>query len=319
MPRVNPNADDNDPLWPKAFQWPGGRALAPLRKPAPPMPPGLQEEPPNEKFPWIVDPDNRPAAPPKGDENTGQKIGPAFTKLPRDAQRGAVNSTFDSMVSDARAMKGSVFDTGFDKALRFGASDPHGGLGVVSNPSNAVFRDLERRVPRFAGSLQKMRPITEYVAKKADDFKRNVLGVTTGIDPEKLEALGRFAQTGRTLPGPVKRTAPELERLYSINAQRQGSTLQSIRPTLQGSEAEVTPIHEGFHALYANKFPKSQVPEMADARARELLTRVLERSGVNPVNQAGILSQYYRDPQHGLVEALAQFVNQKAKHGMGVR
>ena len=319
MPRINPHADDNDPLWPKAFQWPGGRALAPHNKPLPPLPPGLREEPPNEKFPWIVDPDNRPAVPPKGRPETGQPTGPAFTKIPRDAQRGAVSSTFDQMVNQARSSKGSVFDTTFNKALRFGASDPMGGLGVVTNPANPVFSSMAKRVPSFAGALQKMRQLTEYAPKKAGEFQRNVLGVTTGVKPEQVEVLRRHAQKGLGLPGPVKRTNEELKRLYDLNVQRQGSTLQSIRPGLRGNEAETTPIHEGFHALYANKFPHSQVPEMADDRARELLNRVLERSGMSTPDMVRIVGQYSKDPQHGLVEALAQFVNSKAQHGMGVR
>lgn len=324
MPPRNPNADDNDPLWPKKFEWPGGR-LAPQRKASPPLPPGIADEPPNEKYPWIVDPANRPAAPPKGDVQTGEKVGPAYTKAPRDVQRGWVDTAFKDLVNKpetafttARAMEGSVFDTPADRSIR-DLSLGSVPAGVVSNPANVVFQDLLKRVPRFAGALQKMRPITEYIPHKAGDFTRNTMGVTTGVKPGGMESLARFAQTGRILPGPVKRSAEELGRLYNLNTQRAGSTIQSMRPTLKGAEAEVTPIHEGFHSIYSQKFPGSQMPEMADARARELLARTLSRSGINPVEQASIMMQYSQDPQHGLVEALAQFVNQKAKHGMGVR
>ena len=143
MPRVNPNADDNDPLWPKAFKWPGGRALAPQRKTAPPLPRGLEEEPPNEKFPWIVDPANRPAAPPEGDVQTGEKTGPAYTKAPRDVQRSWVNAAFSDMVrkpetafTTARALEGSVFDTPDYASVR-GLSSGDVPAGVIV-PRNIV-------------------------------------------------------------------------------------------------------------------------------------------------------------------------------------
>lgn len=64
-------------------------------------------------------------------------------------------SGFNQLISDSRAAQGSVFDTLWDKALRFGTSDPMGGVGPqasVAGPSGiAAAGWLRSMAKRFAG------------------------------------------------------------------------------------------------------------------------------------------------------------------------
>lgn len=63
---------------------------------------------------------------------------------------------FGKLRSDAQAMEGSVFDTLFDKALRFGSSDPMGGLGpqaAVTGPAGPTAASwLSNMARRIAGN-----------------------------------------------------------------------------------------------------------------------------------------------------------------------
>lgn len=185
---------------------------------------------------------------------------------------------------------------------------------VVVNPEDRVFQGLSRVDPRFAGSLQKMKPITEYLGEKVPtDFKKGVYGVTTGIPPQRLEDVAQGVASGYVHRGPVAITNPEMQRLVDYTRQAPGSTLQAIRP---GPSEIPSAFHEGYHALYAAKNPMRQVPQLDLQRAQELMTRVLQRTeGMTVPEKIKVIERYYQDPAHGLIEALGRYRMGKARVG----
>lgn len=299
-----------DPLWPEPEEskvWGKGRPLAPL--PMPPLPPAPK---PNELEPWIVDPNTPITTPPKADPGTGQPIGPAFAKMPRGSQRQVVDSAYKDLIGNARAIKGSVFDTAFDKAARFGASDSMGGLGpqpmggVVINPGHKLFQQLFRRSPKFAGGLEKVPEPTEYLSKTIREMP-DAWGVTSNLPTQAHRDLA--------LAGGVKgKRGITQEEVKNLAGRGHGATLQSFPG---GKVADETLFHEGLHALYSKKFPTTQGPELAPQRAQELLVRVMRRMGATDDQIMRQLDQYGADPNHGLVSALAMY-NTKKTGGMGV-
>jgi hypothetical protein len=62
---------------------------------APPRTP--DDDATDERQNYIVNPAIQPVAPPKGDVQTGQPVGPAHAAMPRDMQRAAVDATFRNM------------------------------------------------------------------------------------------------------------------------------------------------------------------------------------------------------------------------------
>lgn len=304
MPRPR---EFKDPLWPEPTPdlWMGRKPLAPWRPPLPSLPP---EPKPTELEPYIVDPDNRPVQPPKGRPETGQPVGPMFTKLPRQDQRGAVDKTFNDLVAGARGIQGSVFDTAFDKALRFGSADSMGGIGaqpmtgIVANPNNPLFQQLLKRMPRLATALSKAKPITEYVERDHPDFSR-AYGVTSAVPNETTRVA---IMQGNPVSGGFGITPEEMKRMALRNVRAPGSSFQSF-PKSRGSVADETLAHEGYHALYAGKYPSSQSPNVDPERAFDLMERILKRAGVSDQEILANMVKYAKDPQHGIVDALGRY------------
>jgi hypothetical protein len=320
-------ADFKDPLWPEppVDIWQGGRPLAPPRRRLPPQFELPEIGTPEQKH-YIIDPENNPVVPPKGDIQKGQPVGPATAKLPRPYQRQVVDQAHKDwmqgvpkQVDPETLARLSAMGQGIYNALE-GQPEVREKVKMsqVANPKHGVFQNLLRSVPNWAPVLQRMKHITAYTDQPARAFRRGLEGVTTGIKPENMDDLRRFVATGRSYTkGPIVRSSEEMALLHELNKLQPGSTVQTLHPKLTGKDAAITGAHEGWHSIYARKYPGSHGPEIPDARARELMTRVLERSGVDENTLVDILGQYSKDPQHGLVEALAQWVYKK--HGMGVR
>jgi hypothetical protein len=194
-----------------------------------------------------------------------------------------------------------------------------GAMGTVINPESRYFQWLAAEDPRFAGALQKMKGGLEYaenVSKKGVERMKGAHGVTTQLDPSGVDQVMSMAADlpDHFLPGPIQNPATlgELKSLAARTKIDPAATMQHINPA--GANATDTPVtlyHEGLHSIYANKPGSGQVPQMADDRARDLMARALNRAGLSHEQAVPILHHYWMDPQHGLVEAIAQFLNAK--------
>jgi len=272
-----------DPLWPEPPPdlWRGGRPLAPLR-PARPKPPVEPEVETKEEKTYLVNPDLQITPPPKGDPQTGQPLGPAFTQVPRDMQRRTVDSTMRDMISklgtpaltdQAQAFKGSVFDTPEYAALRQSmvGGGPIG-AGILRPVNGAVFSATEKAAqrllpPKLLDALKNdTRPGGEYTLDTAAKFGRGEKGYTE---------YAKNTKTGEQW-GPINiRLNPKKagfetgihEANHAFNYRRSG---EGTTANTGGFDVLPGPVKEGYLLLAGGDAQHAALYYRADQAARRL-------------------------------------------------
>jgi hypothetical protein len=236
-------------------------------------------------------------------------VGPAYAKPPRDTQRDAVDQTFRDLVENAHAIKGSVFDTPMDAAMR-DVSDPMRFTpGVVVNPGNALYRQISGRMPKMAKALQAVSSQHEYMPQVPLKTMPEAWGMSVGVPTGMREAIAQGKAVGPAQPGGLTG-----EQVISLAKRPEGSTYQMFP---KGKVADETLAHEGYHALYSKKFPVTQAPMIGETgsgdidRALKMGVRVMKRSGATEDEIMAWLATYLGEPEHGIVHALGRYQAKK--------
>ena len=268
--------------------------------------PPLPEDDTDERQNYIVNPNIQPVAPPKGDVQTGQPVGPAYTAMPRDAQRAMVDSTFRQISrGPSKQMVSNTLSTGMgelaklDQMRRNPNRAPIGGVqmpepgevvqSVVANPEHSAFQQLLRQFPAEAEHLIKMPGITRYADVAPAEMAK--IGGRAATIPVTEQVAQQVASHG-VIRG-VDATVEQIAEL----ARTPGSTLQLFPKGM--SVSPQTPLHEAGHALRFSRTENATgIPQITAAKAQEILAAA---------KKAGIATgRYGGDVIHQALDALSK-------------
>lgn len=194
---------------------------------------------------------------------------------------------------------------------------------IVANPMHPSFQEIVQWDPRFAQTLMRAKPSIEYAQKPARLFDRGrgpIEGITHGLSPQNMPPVEAAVAKGQGARSTIPIDPDQLQRLHQANLENPGSTLQQF-PDIHNSDrpALISKIHEGLHSLYSGKSGGvSLVPNLSLERGRELMNRVLERANIDRMERLRTAQQYWNDPSHGIIDAIAQYRHGKYG-GMGVK
>jgi len=282
--------------------------------PKPPMPWDMGTR---EEDLWMLPDDVDPVQPPKADVRSGKPLADQLdgeVGATPDVKNGRqwreqIDRTYRdqaarprNLIRDAKDIKGSVFDTAFDKAVRFGTGDSMGGLGPIGTGGLATIAPKsEAALVRF---LQTIAPKAMAKLEASPEAWRFFIG-NRRSELEGLPNMYRAKAGGvTTLPGTRTGVPADADRALGIRQDVWNAIKRGGNET-----ADLIPLHElAGHAVQPTGYPARRT---VGARLHELLRRSGEKDFAARNIADGVLEAVAA--REGLTNAAAREATRRAK------